>query len=213
MYSLPYSEPVGIVIVALAGRQAWKAVSRRAQLACMERFCAWRYSGVGLQLLACQLLAGIQALYPLDTGSGTYWVNVFTRAFGMPHIPVYVTPGTNNSFCFPFTLYHGDELLCYDPTFLSHIATQYGQDAGIGLLAHEVGHGWFGDQVPNWMFDWADERRADYFAGKVLARLNVDPKPFLNLLEDLGYDQQHAYGSIRVADVLLGFHNETRRIP
>ena len=147
-------------------------------------------------------------LYPPDTGAGAELVARLTQAFGMPDIDVYLAEGTGNAFCIPGSLLHGDEVIAYDPQLLRQIGGQFGPEAALGVLAHEVGHGWFGDQVPNWMFDWSDERRADYFAGRALARLGLDCEPLQDFLRGTVAGWQHPHGELRVFDVAQGYRDE-----
>jgi uncharacterized protein (DUF697 family) len=151
----------------------------------------------------------------LDTGPLSQWVDAITQSFHTHHIPVFAQENLNNAACHIASLCTGNEVISYDPAFINHAVQTYGPEAGIGIMAHEVGHDYYGVQIPNYIANWDDERRADYFAGQVLAKFNLNPNPLLEWLrhEAVMPDERHPGASVRINDVLLGYRNSGGQLP
>ena len=71
----------------------------------------------------------------------------------------------------------GGTKIVYAPTFWTAASTRYGDDALIGLIAHEYGHVIDSVSVGTWMMvAWSPESRADAWAGCALANLKLNQR-------------------------------------
>lgn len=137
----------------------------------------------------------------IDRGTGAEVVEDICRAWGIPPIPVYIDPGSRNAYA------STAGYITYDPIWFGEMKRRYGFHAPVGVLAHEVGHIALGIRVPNWIQDWSDEARADFFAGYSLAKLRADPRSIQAWLSTEGRmaDHRHPDGMTRIAVVREGY--------
>ncbi|MCP4499692.1 MAG: hypothetical protein GY822_06980 [Deltaproteobacteria bacterium] len=96
-------------------------------------------------------------------------------------------------------------------------------DTQVGVLAHEIGHRpkrWNEYKQENVLTKdeqekicRTEETRADYFAGKALAELGLDPAPLCRFLQDIQTHPHPEYFSaeLRVECVLEGYDDGKRR--
>jgi hypothetical protein len=140
-----------------------------------------------------------------DFGPVSLWVDAITQAVHYHHIPVAIQQNIHNVFCEIIGQCKRDEFVVYDPEFVTEIAHDYGPEAAIGAIAHEVGHAYYGVNVPLGVPDWTDEMHADFFAGQILRCFNLDPAPFFKWLGSLTPDFRHPDGSTRDYWAQLGY--------
>jgi hypothetical protein len=131
-------------------------------------------------------------------------VNGIASVFGNVHPEVQEIPYFNNmamqSIHIPDVISH-DSLL-YNDNFMWHISNAYGNEAVIGIMAHEVGHALTNHFEENngWQLDnWQKELCADYISGIYTRMAGIDPDPMINSFRDECWpeDVTHPGGLIR----------------
>jgi len=69
----------------------------------------------------------------------------------------------------------GQAKLVYSPQFFGNIYTSYGDNAIVGIMAHEMGHALDDTMGAAWIkSDWTPELRADSWAGCILAKIGLN---------------------------------------
>lgn len=140
----------------------------------------------------------------LDDSTMQEAVNGIASVFGGVYPDVQEVPYFNNmamnSIHIPDIIDH-DSLL-YNDNFMWHISNTYGNEAVIGIMAHEVGHAVTNQFAENngWQLDnWQKELCADYISGIYSRMAGIDPNPMLHSFQDDGWpeDITHPGGLIR----------------
>jgi len=94
-------------------------------------------------------------------------------------------------------LFGGRAVVVYDREQLQRIGLRYGDDAVLGIFAHEMGHAW--DSTYGRLADGpVGELSADYYAGCLLGVLGASTGPLVAFLADYGAaDAEHPPAEVR----------------
>lgn len=98
--------------------------------------------------------------------------------------------------------------IVYSPQFLTGVNNQFGEDAIVGIIAHEYGHAIDAVTPATWMNgSWGRELRADAWAGCALARDGLSPNALQSALSALfaypSYD--HPGANLRLPAIQAGY--------
>ena len=141
------------------------------------------------------------ALVPHETITG--WVNNIMHTSNHPLVPIMNDYSVGNACIHTNSPAWGDELIRYNPNFIDAQYAKYGMSSVIGILAHEVGHSTMG--VNPLVSSWTNEINADYFAGSILAKFNIDINGFLCSLSESHLSDTHPDGKTRIYYALKGY--------